>query len=188
MQPASMSLPWWATERPDRDLIRTGAICAAVQVAVILTAAAAVWALAPGSWQSLIDDEQHTDAGALAVIAITANNLLICCLPVLAGVYAHRLARHGRTWWAWAVLALAGLIVIRSLLVIGLVGGLDPAWLAGAAAWWLAEIAALAVCCAAGFNAARAADELVASRQLAHAVAFACLLLPCAAIVEVALT
>ena len=188
MQPAPMSLPWWATERPDRDLVRTGAIFAAIQVAVILATAATVWALAPGAWQSLIEDEQRTDAGALAVIAITANNLLICCLPVLAGVYAHHLARRGRNWWARAVLAFAGLIVIRSLLVIGLVGGLDPAWLAGAAAWWLAEIAALSTCCAAGFNAARAGDELVASRQLAHAVAFACLLLPCAAIVEVALT
>ena len=189
MQPACMSRrPWWASERPDHELLRTGATYAAAQVAVVLAVAAAVWALAPASWQSLVEAEQHTADGALTVLSITANNLLICCLPVLAGVYAHRLARRGHTRCARGVVAFAGLIVLRSLLVIGLVGGLDPSWLAGAAAWWIAEVAALAVCCAAGCNAARAADELAASRQLAHAVAFACLVLPCAAVTEVALT
>ena len=188
MQPTAMRRAWWAAEPVDRALVRAGALVAAVQVAVILAVAAAVWALAPASWQSLVADEQRLDGGALTVIAISANNLLICFLPVLAGVYAHRFARRGRTGWARAVLSLAALVVLRSLLVIGLVGGLDPAWLAGAAAWWFAEIAALSVCCAAGLNAARIGDGVLASRRLAHAVAFACLVVPCAAIAEVALT
>jgi hypothetical protein len=57
-----------------------------------------------------------------------------------------------------------------------------------AAPWWLPEIAGLSVCCAAGWHAARDADHLAASRRLAHALAFACAVVPCAAVLEVALT
>ena len=189
MQPARVSaLPWWATERPDRELVRAATAFVAGQVAVVLAAAAAVSVLAPDAWQSLIVDEQRTDATVLTLVSITANNLLICCLPVLAGVYAHRLAYRGRRWCARILLAFTGLALLRSLLVIGLVGGLDPAWLAGAAVWWLPEIAALSVCCAAAWNAARDGDPITASRQLAHAVAFACIAITAAATVEVALT
>lgn len=183
-----MRRPWWAAERADRDLARTAAVFAAGQVTVILATAAAVWGLAPQSWGSLITAEQRTDATALTVISIAVNNLVICCLPLLAGVYAHRLVRRGRRRVARVVVAVAGLGITRSLLVIGLVGGLDPAWLARAAAWWVLEIAALSVCCAAGWRAFRDADPTVVSRQLAHALAFAAATVTVAAVVEVALT
>lgn len=180
--------PWWAAERVDRDLSRASAVIAAGQITVILSTAAAVWALAPLSWASLITAEQRTDATAPTVISIAVNNLLICCLPLLAGVYAHRLVRRGRRRLARVVVAVAGVGVTRSLLVIGLVGGLDPAWLACAAAWWVLEIAALSVCCAAGWMAFRDTDPAVVSRQLAHALVFAVAVLTVAAVVEVALT
>jgi len=87
--------PWWTRERPDRAFIIDALAFAIVAIAVVLVAALGVWALAPASWQSLIADEQRTDATALTVILIWANNLLICCLPVLAGVFAHRLVQRG---------------------------------------------------------------------------------------------
>jgi len=165
-----------------------GAAFALVAITVVLATALGVWALAPASLQSLIADEQRTDATALTVISIWANNLLICCLPVLAGVFAHRLVQRGRRGWARVVVAVAALGVARSLLVIGLVGGLDPSWLATAGAWWILEVTALGVCCGAGWRAFRNAESVSASRQLAHALTFACTVLGCAAVVEVALT
>jgi hypothetical protein len=86
------------------------------------------------------------------------------------------------------VLALAALGTARSLLVVGVVGGLDPRWLAGAVAWWIPEMTALGVCCAAGWQAFRDPDARVASGGLAHALTFASGLLGVAAVVEVALT
>jgi uncharacterized membrane protein YhaH (DUF805 family) len=175
-------------ERPDRALVTDAVAFAAVALAIVLVVALAAWALAPASWQSLIVDEQRTDATALTVFSIWANNLLICCLPVLAGVFAHRLVERGRRGWARLVLAVAAVGVTRSLLVIGLVGGLDRSWLAQAAAWWILEVTALGACCAAGWRAFRNVEPLAASRQLAHALTFACAVLGLAAVVEVALT
>jgi hypothetical protein len=180
--------PWWTRERPDRALVIDGLAFAAVALAIVLVVALAVWALAPASWQSLIVDERRTDASALTVISIWANNLLICCLPVLARVFALRLVDRGRRGWARVVIAVAALGAARSLLVIGLVGGLDPSWLANAAAWWILEVGALGACCAAGWRAFRNAEPVSASRQLAHALTFACAVLAFAAVVEVALT
>jgi uncharacterized membrane protein YhaH (DUF805 family) len=174
--------------RPDRALMIDAAGFAAVAIAIVLVAAVSVWALAPASWQSLIVDEQRTDASALTVISLWANNVLICCLPLLGGVFAHRLVDRGRRGWARLVIAVAAVGVTRSLLVIGLVGGLDPKWLAQAAPWWILEVTALGACCAAGWRAFRNVEPLAASRQLAHALTFACTMLGAAALVEVALT
>jgi uncharacterized membrane protein YhaH (DUF805 family) len=180
--------PWWIRERPDRALMIDAAAFAVVAIAIVLVAAVSVWALAPASWQSLIVDEQRTDATALTVISIWANNVLICCLPLLGGVFAHRLVDRGRRGWARLVIAVAAVGVTRSLLVIGLVGGLDRRWLAQAAPWWILEVTALSACCAAGWRAFRNVEPVSASRQLAHALAFACATLGAAALVEVALT
>lgn len=157
-------------------------------VATVLALAGLVWAFAPTSWRSLIADEQGTDATVLTVVSIWSNNLLICCLPLLAGVYGHRLICGRRVWWARAVLVTAIVGAGRSLVVIGVVGGLDPRWLACAAAWWIAEVAVLGACCAAGWQAAHDADPDRASRRLAHVLALACAVLGIAAVVEVALT
>jgi hypothetical protein len=180
--------PWWARERPDGGFVIAAAAFATAAFAIVLAVALGVWMLAPASWHSLIVEEQRTDATALTVIAIWANNLLICCLPVLAGVFAHRLVDRHRRGWARVVVAVAALGVARSLLVIGLVGGLDPSWLATAAAWWILEVTALGACCAAGWRAFRNDEPVSASRQLAHALTFACTALGVAAVVEVALT
>lgn len=180
--------PWWTRERPDRALMIDAARFAVGAIAIVLVAAVSGWALAPASWQSLIVDEQRTDASALTVISIWGNNVLICCLPLLGGVFAHRLVDRGRRGWARLVIAVAAVSVTRSLLVIGLVGGLDRRWLAQAAPWWILEVTALGACCAAGWRAFRNVEPLAASRQLTHALMFACAVLGLAAVVEVALT
>jgi len=176
------------SQRPDHGLIVTGAVTAGVAITIVVSVALAVWALAPASWQSLIAEEQRTDATAVTVVSIWANNVLICCLPVLAGVFAHRLVERGRSAWARVVIAVAAFGVVRSLLVIGVVGGLDARWLAGAAVWWIPETSALAACWAAAWHAFRNRDSAATSERLAHAFAFACVLLGVAAVVEVALT
>ena len=180
--------PWWTRERPDRALMIAAAGFVVVAIAVVLVAAASAWVLAPASWQSLIVDAQHTDGTALTVISIWANNVLICYLQLLGGVFVHRLVARGRRGWARLVIAVAAVGVTRSLLVIGLVGGLDPSWLATAAAWWILEVSALGACCAAGWRAFRNDEPMSASRQLAHALTYACTALGLAAVVEVALT
>ena len=178
----------WTPAHRDRGLIVSAAVTAGVAITIVVTVALAVWALAPASWQSLIAKEQRTDATAATVVSIWANNVLICCLPILAGVFAHRLVERGRRGWARVVIAVATLAAVRSLLVIGVVGGLDPRWLAGACVWWIPETTALAACWAAAWHAFRNADSAAASHRLARAFTFACVLLGVAAVVEVALT
>lgn len=174
--------------RPGHELALSGARFSAGAAAVILATAVTVWSFAPGSWQAWIEDEQRTDASALTVISIWTNNVLICSLPLLAGVFAHRLTVRGHQGWARVVVALAAMAVIRSLLVIGLVGGLDPAWLAEASPWWVPEVLALGTCCAAGWQAFGTTDPDTAARDLTHALAFAAAALGAAAGAEVALT
>jgi hypothetical protein len=159
-----------------------------IAIAIVVAVAGVVWATAPASWRALIADEQRTDATALTVISIWTNNVLVCCLPLLAGTFAHRLVARGRGGWARVVLTVAALGMARSLVVVGVVGGLDPGWLAGAAAWWIPEVTSLGVCCAAAWRAFCDSDPGVASGQLGHALTFACGLLGVAAVVEVALT
>jgi len=180
--------PLWTPAHRDHCLIVSGGVTAGVAITIVVAVALAVWALAPASWQSLIAKEQQTDATVVTVVSIWANNLLICCLPILAGVFAHRLAERGRRGWARVVIAVATLAAVRSLLVIGVVGGLDPRWLAGACVWWIPETTALAACWAAAWHAFRNADSDAVSKRLAHAFTFACALLGMAAVVEVALT
>jgi len=180
--------PSWTSAHRDHGLIVSGAVTAGVAITIVVSVAIAAWALAPASWQSLIAKEQRTDATAATVVSIWANNVLICSLPILAGVFAHRLVERGRRGWAQVVIALATLEAGRSLLVIGFVGGLDPRWLAGASMWWIPETTALAACWAAAWHAFRNHDSAAASERLAHAFTFACALLGMAAVVEVALT
>jgi len=180
--------PSWTPAHRDHGLIVSAAVTAGVAITIVVTVALAVWALAPASWQSLIAKEQRTDANAVTVVSIWVNNLLVCCLPILAGVFAHRLAERGRRRWARIVIAVATLAAARSLLVIGFVGGLDPRWLAGASVWWIPETTALGACWAAAWHAFRTADSAAASQRLACAFTFVCVLLGVAAVVEVALT
>ena len=180
--------PSWTPVQRDHGLTASAALTAGVAITTVVAVALAVWALAPTSWQSLIATDQRTDATAVTVVSIWVNNLLICSLPILAGVFAHRLVERGRRGWARVVIAVATLGAGRSLLVIGVVGGLDPRWLAGASVWWIPETTALAACWAAAWHAFRDRDSAAASECLAHAFRFACALLGVAAVVEVALT
>jgi len=180
--------PSWTPAHRDHGLIVSGGLTAGVAITIVVAVVLSVWVLAPASWQSLIAKEQRTDASVVTVVSIWANNLLICCLPILAGVFAHRLSERGRRGWARVVIAVATLGAGRSLLVIGLVGGLDPRWLAAASVWWIPETTALGACWAAAWHAFRNADSAAASQGLAHAFTFACALLGMAAVVEVALT
>jgi hypothetical protein len=188
MPAAGLSRRPRARERVERGLIPTAAAFSTIAIATVGSVALVVWSAAPQSWHSLIADEQRTSATALTVVSILANNILICCLPLLAGVFAHRLVARGRRGWARAVIAVAAVGVMRSLLIVGLVGGLDPAWLAGAAAWWIPEATALGTCCAAGWQGLRRDDSSAVARHLTHALVFAVVLLCLAAVVEVALT
>ena len=118
-----------------------------VCIAVVLASAAVTALVAPdwlgGSTRELPDDP-------LLMADILINNLLLVLLPLLGGWLAagHRLA--GRRRWAVVFVAVSGVVVTRSLLTVGAVGGADPAWLADAARWWLLELAALGTASATG--------------------------------------
>ena len=135
--------------RMPRELATTAWRWGAVGIGVVLATAAIVWLFAPADWQRLIRSEQHTDATVAQWLGIWVTNFVICCLPLLAGALAHTQQAAGRTRRAAVVLVVADLLVLRSPVIIGVVGGLDPRWLARAAAWWLAEVASLGLCAAA---------------------------------------
>jgi len=114
----------------------------------VVLAAAAVTAVVAPDW--LGDETRKLPVDALFMADIFANNLLIALLPLLGGWLAagHRLA--GRRRLAWVFILVPAAVVVRSLVTIGAVGGADPAWLAGAARWWLLELAALGAAGATG--------------------------------------
>jgi hypothetical protein len=116
-------------------------------VAVVLLVAGAVRLVAPG-W--LGDGERELPDQPLLMLDIFLNNLLLALVPLFGGWLAagHRLARRPAV--AALFLLLAGVVVARSLVTIGAVGGADPAWLAEAARWWLLELAALATAACTG--------------------------------------
>lgn len=82
---------------------------------------------------------------ASLVADIFANNLLIAVTPLLGGWLAAGQLVRGRPAVAIAILALPALVIARSLMTIGIVGGGDLGWLLSASRWWLLEVAALAV-------------------------------------------
>lgn len=121
-------------------------------VAVVLLVAGVVRLVAP-SW--LGDGERELPDQPLLMLDIFFHNLVLVLVPLFGGWLAagHRLA--GRPAVAALFLLLAGLVVARSLVTIGAVGGADPAWLADAARWWLLELAALATAACTGSWLAR---------------------------------
>ena len=52
---------------------------------------------------------------------------------------------------AGVFLLLPAVILARSLVTIGAVGGADPGWLANASRWWLLEVGALAAAANTGY-------------------------------------
>ena len=145
-----------------------------VFVAVVLLVAGVVAGAAPdwlgGSTRQLPDSP-------VLIVDILVNNLLIALLPLLGGWLAAGYVLVGRRLLA-AIFVLAPTVIVgRSLVTIGAVGGADPAWLAEAARWWLLELIALAVSWHAGCWLARHPDQreqqgrLAARRTVAIVVA-----------------
>jgi hypothetical protein len=121
-------------------------------VAVVLWVAGLVAVVTP-DW--LPGGTRHLPDSPRLMADIFANNLLIALLPLLGGWFAAGYLLSGHGFVARLFLLAPGLIVARSLVTIGAVGGADPAWLATAARWWLLELAALASSACTGFWLAR---------------------------------
>ena len=117
-----------------------------------LPVAGVVHLAAPG-W--LPDDERELPDRPLLMLDIFVNNLLLALVPLLGGWLAAGHLNAGRRRLAAAFLLVPAVIVARSLVTIGAVGGSDPGWLADAARWWLLEVGALAVATRTGLWLAR---------------------------------
>jgi hypothetical protein len=113
---------------------------AALVVAVVATAVAAA-AVAPG-W--LDGPTRPLPDRPLLMLDIFFNNLLLALLPLVGGWLAAGHVLAGRRRLAFVFVSLPAVVVARSVVTIGAVGGADPGWLADAARWWLLELAALA--------------------------------------------
>jgi hypothetical protein len=125
------AIPSWAA---------LAAAWAALVLAVLLTAAAAAL-VAPG-W--LDGPTRPLPNRALLMLDIFFGNLLLALLPLIGGWLAAGHLLAGRRRLAWLFMLLPAVVVARSVVTIGAVGGADPSWLADAARWWLLELAALA--------------------------------------------
>jgi hypothetical protein len=159
-----MTIPDDATHGRPPSWARLGGTWLAF-VVVVLIVAGAVSLLAP-DW--LGGGERELPDRPSLILDIFFNNLLLALVPLVGGWLAagHLLARRGAV--AAACLLLAALVVARSLVTIGAVGGADLAWLADAARWWLLELAALAVATETGIWLAR--NPAIRDRQGPHAL------------------
>lgn len=116
-------------------------------LAVVLAVTGLVRVAAP-DWLS--GETRELPDRPLLIVDIFVNNLLIALLPLLGGWLAAGYSVAGRRVFAGLFLLGPALIVGRSLVTIGAVGGADPSWLVGAARWWSLELAALAASSSAG--------------------------------------
>jgi hypothetical protein len=71
------------------------------------------------------------------------NNFLLVLLPIVGGWLAANAAGRHR-FVAPLLLGLPALVLARSLLTIGAIGGGDSRWLVDASRWWVLEVGALA--------------------------------------------
>jgi hypothetical protein len=120
-------------------LARTWTILAAA----VLGVAVAVRLTIPG-WLGDSGERELPDE-PLLMLDIFVNNLLLALVPLFGGWLAAGHLIAGRRIVAHVFLVLAAVVVARSLVTIGAVGGADPPWLADAARWWVLEVGALAV-------------------------------------------
>jgi hypothetical protein len=131
------------------QLATTWALFAAAVIAV----AAAVHLAVPG-WLGDSRVRELPDR-PLLMLDIFFNNLLLALVPLFGGWLAAGHLSAGHRLVASVFLLLPALIVARSLVTVGAVGGGDPRWLANAARWWLLEVGALAVSTRTGLWLAR---------------------------------
>jgi hypothetical protein len=127
--------------------------------ASLVAAVLAVAGLIAVVWPDWLPEEtRELPDSPMLVIDILTNNLLIALLPLLGGWLAAGYSVVGHRLLAGLFVLAPTLIVARSLVTIGAVGGADPAWLAAAARWWLLEVAALAASSNAGLWLVRNAE------------------------------
>lgn len=110
-------------------------------VMVVLATAAVVAVVAPDWLRSPTRGLPHT---AVMIADIATVNLLIALVPLVGGWLAAAYRRRGRRRMALAFALASGLVMVRSLLTVGAVGGADLPWLVGATRWWLLELVAYA--------------------------------------------
>ena len=143
MRPGSLSdgppASGWVDAAPPSwpELVRAWATLA---LAVLATAAAT--ALLAPRW--LDGPTRPLPDRPLLMLDIFFNNLLLALLPLIGGWLAAGHLLAGRRRLAWLFVLLPAVVVARSVVTIGAVGGADPGWLADASRWWLLELAALA--------------------------------------------
>jgi hypothetical protein len=111
--------------------------------AMVLAVAVAVRLAMPG-WLGDSGVSELPDR-PLLMLDILVNNLLIALVPLFGGWLAAGHLIAGRRLVAGVFLVLPALVVGRSLVTVGAVGGGDPSWLVDSARWWLLEVGALAV-------------------------------------------
>lgn len=155
-----------------------------VFVALVLVVAGVVAVAAP-DW--LGGHTRRLPDSPVLIVDILVNNLLIALLPLLGGWLAAGYVLAGRRLVANLFVLAPTVIVVRSLVTIGAVGGSDPPWLADAARWWLLELLALAVSWHTGCWLARHPDQREQQGRLAarRTVAIVVTSLTGAALVEV---
>ena len=152
----------------------------------VVVASAAITAVVAPDW---LDDpvrELPNDPLLMAEV-FTRNLLLAAVIPLLGGWLAawHRL--EGRRVAAAIFVVLPGVIIARSLLTVGAVGGSDPQWLAAASRWWLLELAAMAAAATAGLWLVRHPDQRATygPAVIRRALVIAVSALVCATLIEV---
>jgi hypothetical protein len=118
--------------------------------ATAVVAVAAVVHLAAPGWLGEAGERPLPDR-PLLVLDIFLNNLLLALVPLLGCWLAAGHLTAGRRVVAGVFLVLSAVILARSLVTIGAVGGADPGWLADAARWWLLEVGALAIAARTGY-------------------------------------
>jgi hypothetical protein len=125
----------------------------ALFAAVVLGVAVAVYLAVPG-WLGDSGVRELPDR-PLLMLDIFMNNLLLALVPLFGGWLAAGHLHAGRRLVAGVFMLLPAVVVGRSLVTVGAVGGGDPGWLANSARWWLLEVGALAVSARTGLWLAR---------------------------------
>jgi len=121
--------------------------------ALVLAVAVAVRLTVPG-WLGHAGELELPDR-PLLMLDIFVNNLLLAVIPLFGGWLAAGHLSAGRRAIAGVFLLLPAVVIARSLVTIGAVGGADPDWLAESIRWWLLEVGALAVAAHTGLWLAR---------------------------------
>lgn len=163
-----------------RQIGRTWGAC----VAVVLAAATVTLVVAPG-W--IGEGEVELPDEASLIVEIFLNNLQLVLLPLIGGWLAAGHLLAGRRRLAVLFVAAPALVVLRSLVTVGAVGGADPDWLLDASRWWLLEVAALAIAAHTGLWLARNPElrERHGPRAMRRAVGAAVVVLAAGALIEV---